>query len=355
MLDLTITADDTTLRRHLTGRPFAQSRDMSSVPCMHVAKATAKFMGDDSDSKVRPETEALWFYMLNHVVSEVLRKYSMDDALPDAVLEMVREYNDQCAPKAARAFYYLLLICTREARHVSNNGATFWNEVQSKFGVSARNFGQALKGIGGSTSAYHKFLHEAPDTSIGEYVSMLRYVFYKGSFGLGYGGKKWAKVCDCLVEFVHGRYSPEMMLDTVWTLCHNGGPIFNKGMLYGMYSLELVKILDVQRSGQIPKMVGNSEVEAKFSPPALSIAWSRCNKLFPETFAGHVDWFLVEHLGSVHRYATEKQAQVAAHGPSDLATKISDMATKKAQALQEATYKVDHLLTVPKIKLDRVA
>ena len=59
---------------------------------------------------------------------------------------------------------------------------------------------------------------------------------------------------DCLVRFVSGEFSAEMMLDTVWTLAHNGGPIFNKGQFYAC-TANALRILDVQRSGQIPEAV----------------------------------------------------------------------------------------------------
>ena len=91
--------------------------------------------------------------------------------------------------------------------------------------------------------------------TIGKFCEALAWQFYHCKWAGGYGGKKWGVVTDCLVRFVKGEFSAEMMMDTVWTLSHNSGPIFNKGQFYGMYGHNLYRILDVQRSGQVPEAV----------------------------------------------------------------------------------------------------
>ena len=48
-----------------------------------------------------------------------------------------------------------------------------------------------------------------------------------------------------------GTTSMEMLVDTGYTLAHNGGPIFNKGMMYTHYDSHFLTILDLQRAGQM--------------------------------------------------------------------------------------------------------
>jgi hypothetical protein len=93
-----------------------------------------------------------------------------------------------------------------------------------------------------------------------------------------------------------------MLLDTVWTLAHNGGPIFNKGMLFYHYnSTELVKILDVQRAGMVPNMVAHAD--SKFVQPSHGELMVEVRKVIPEFGKAPVDWQKVQELGAVGKYA----------------------------------------------------
>jgi hypothetical protein len=102
------------------------------------------------------------------------------------------------------------------------------------------------------------------------------------------------------------------MLDTVWTLVHNGGPIFNKGMLYGCYDGDaLQQVLDVQRAGMMPRLVlaptGNGLVSAeKFvNDGAKKFAQAVAEKLGDSSdFRSEpVDWKQVKALGAVGSYS----------------------------------------------------
>src|SRR5208283_4005185 len=117
---------------------------------------------------------------------------------------------------------------------------------------------------------------------IGTFCKGLAWQFYKCKWAGGYGGKKWGVVTDCLARFVTGEFSAEMMLDTVWTLAHNGGPIFNKGQFYACYGHTLYRILDVQRSGQIPEAVLFDHAVKGFADADLQHLMIEVRARFPE-------------------------------------------------------------------------
>jgi hypothetical protein len=134
----------------------------------------------------------------------------------------------------------LLLICTREARHnqsLSKDKST----MDKMFGHALSDFFVSIKG--GEATIHQKLLTNPPPATIGKYCECLVWQFYNSKWNGGYGGKAWGNIADCLNRFVHGEYSAEMMLDTVWTLSHNNGPIFNKGVFYEMYSHSIMRIL----------------------------------------------------------------------------------------------------------------
>jgi hypothetical protein len=318
-------------------------------------------MENDQNSGTHPEAEALWFYGLNHGMAELRKRYAPLEPMTGAHCGFVNENYRCLGPKAVRAFYYLLLICTRESRHVHQTG-TLAAKGAKQEGACA--FIKSISGAG-SASAYKRFLEAPPDCTIGQYVNLLRQVFYHGNFASGYGGPAWGQVCDSLCRFVSGEFTAEMMLDNVWTLAHNNGPVFNKGMLYTVYTPTLQRILDVQASGQVPEMVLTDQAVQQFVAPGLQRMMLDLKDTLPGVIGKYVDWYAVELLGAKSAYPGEKAQQAALHGvpvgvtekqaaaQAKLAAEAEKLkqALAKAQAEKLATqFVVMPGLWVPKIK-----
>lgn len=247
-----------------------------------------------------------------------------------------------------------MLICTREARHSKNQ--LHWNQPHGQSQAAMDYIRTEVCGKGSDGAAYH-VQHEPPEgVTVGEYVMALRHVFYEGEWGkqdsVSYGGKAWGSVTDCLVEFVFGRYSAEMMMDTGWTLCHNGGPIFNKGMLYECYEHSAVNmILDVQRSGQIPQLIleamtGGSTQDLKgYVTASMETCLTTTDHLLGGRLLGptkYVDWYQVEALGGLHSWSSKQVTQAKKYGlPAGLAEKQAQAA--KLQEAKDAKVKAEAL------------
>jgi len=114
----------------------------------------------------------------------------------------------------------------------------------------------------------------------------------------------------------------EMMIDTAYTLAHNNGPMFNKGMLYDHYGNDFKKILDVQRSGQIPEFI--LEGGAKFLTPLQSSVFNDALTALKGEFGNYVDWYQVEKLGSLIKYPVEKTVQDKKYGNPAISTKLDN-------------------------------
>lgn len=328
---MALTDPQNTLAYHQS-RVLTSHRDMSNVPVYMVSAALKQFKSKDTNSGTVPETEALWFYGLNHGVALIAAQYDPLQPLDDWDLNWVKNYHERLIEKSLRAFYYLLIICVREARH-NKSLSSDMPKMKEKFGSECASW---FSMSGGEGSIHDRLLSKPPQTTIGNFVECVRWQFYHSKWNGGYGGKKWGQVTDCLARFVNGEFSAEMMLDTVWTLSHNNGPIFNKGHFYGMYSHVLMRILDVQRSGQIPEAVLHDGQIGKYVSSEMQVVFSSLKARFPEDVGDYVDWFVVEALGSVHKYPSEQQAQANEHGLSEKASEAQKKAAAIATAKQEA-------------------
>lgn len=316
------------LAYHLN-RPFTMARDMGFMPCSAVAAQLKHYESTTSDHKV-PETEALAFYGMNHGMALISARFDQFEPLPEWERRFADQYYRDMSVASVRAFYYLLLICTREARHNKNIDA-----MKGHFPDHLISF---FKGINGGEPGIHKkFVSSPPNATIGQYCESLCHQFYKGSWNGGYGGKAWGAVADCLRRFVVGEFTAEMMMDTVWTLSHNNGPIFNKGIFYGMYNGSvLLRILDVQRSGQIPQAILSDGQIKPYTNPELSKLMGELRTHFPDDIGPYVDWEVVQALGAVGHYPSDIKAQHAKYGMSPAAKAAKEAAAKAAKAKAEA-------------------
>lgn len=325
-------ASPTDCLAHYLNRPFTTARDMGFMPCSAVAARLKAYETSTNDHKV-PEAEALAFYGMNHGMALISARFDQFEPLPDWERKFVDQYYRDMSVASVRAFYYLLLICTREARHNKN--------INAMNGHFPEHLIAFFKGTNGGEAGIHKkFVSEPPNATIGEYCTALCHQFYKGSWNPGYGGKAWGAVADCLRRFVVGEFTAEMMMDTVWTLSHNNGPIFNKGIFYGLYNgAALLRILDIQRSGQIPQAVLSDKIVAQYLPSGLTKTMTDLRARFPDDIGAYVDWEVVQALGAVGNYPSDIKEQHAKYGMSPAAKAAKEAAELAAKAQAEAVAK----------------
>lgn len=260
--------------------PAMKQVDISACYMPAFMKVLKSRLGDDPYGGElnfkHPEMEALDFYLANHVVGLIRTKKGNTKILTKDEEFLVTEYVNRLDDMALRSMAYLLLICSREMRHVKDYSVTKCkikkDEViayETLIAFVSNNFG-------------NKIAEGLWDGSIGCPVGLwticLEKVFRYGGWHGGYGGGKWADVTLCLKEYIHGVYTAEMMIDVIWTLCHNGGPIFNKGMLYHHHTSDLLRILDVQRAGQVPQFDWDMLKTTTWFKEYLAMA----KKCFPE-------------------------------------------------------------------------
>ena len=353
---MALTDPKNTLAYH-SSRMLTTHRDMSETPLKDVVAAMDAFMSADKAKDTCPESEALWFYGLNHGMSLIQAKRAPLEPLEGFELQFVEAYHDKISVKAVRAFYYLLWICNREARH--NHSLTKdLPKMEKEFGPECAGFFASI--VGGEDKIAKMLIANPPDCTVGTFVKCLAWQFYKCKWGSNYGGKAWGNVTDCLVAFVHGNASAEVMMDTVWTLSHNTTNIFNKGHFYKCHTHSILRVLDVQRSGQIPQGVLHDPTLIKFADPILRHWMKALSDKFPGKIGGYVDWHVVEALGAVGSYHAEKAQQTKLHGMTAEAKAAMEAAAKKQLAdelqaqIDAKNYKQNHFEVMPGVMVKKI-
>jgi len=334
-------------------RPMTSNNDIGHVVVNDVITHLNEYL--KNVILVSPEKEAIMFYLNNHILSVVQSTTGIDEPLEDK-LKLITYYQSELSKASVRMFYYLLLICTRESRHVY--GSFKWDNAIKKYGLPSIDFTKSIADES-SSGAVTRFRESGLVASLGDYTGHLVNLFFTGGFSGGYGGEAWGKVAEVLHKFVTGEYTAEMMMDTAFTLCHNNGPIFNKGMLYTGYdSYEIVKILDVQRSGQIPQLVANKE-SPFITNDHIQAGGDACH-ILGACLSGHVDWFMVEDLGSMQKYPDKKHEQKNKYGLPDnheaklIATKEAKDIEQQAKDLKEAILEKQWFQVTPTQKVKKI-
>ena len=319
---------------HQKQRPLQTNIDLSEAKLQHVMKRYTHLRTDlaanDGAIEAKPETDALWFYVQQHAMSLAGRNLDNDEPMGDYE-KYVNQYHSTGQRKVMRMFYYLLLITTRESRH-ANSGAGK-TKLYKKY-PNIVYFHSHHVQDSSAASSIQALIDNAPDVTLGEYTRFLVDAFTLPGYSPGYGGKAWAKIARPLRDFVAGKISAEILMDTAWTLEHNNGQIFNKGMLYhNGNSSVLHKILDVQRSGQIPQLIAHHYSDLNNYVTSELRTYVDDFMRIDSGFGGRVDWNEVKDIHGTAKYHAEKKAQNAAAGNQSWKEKLVAI---KAEAAEKA-------------------
>lgn len=284
---------------YFNAAPHTHQHDLSDLPTAVLATATKDYKLNCTQES--PNDSAVSFYVLNHAAAIVRKKFTVNAPLPEWAQTIMQTYTDVCMAQGERMLHYLLCITTREMRHLKSCTPAFWTKVQNEFGQIGVDVLKNISSNGNEDTAMNKYMVTPPSMTIGEYTKLLAFAYHKagGSGWQGsYGGQPWGLTTDALVSMLHGTTSLEMMVDTGYTLCHNGGPIFDKGMMYSHYDQNLLTALDVQHTGQmLDLMLETNTLHVKKTAEAIKVV-ELIKVHAPQELKGYVDWKLVDEARS---------------------------------------------------------
>lgn len=327
-------------------KPLVRMFDMRAVPVTHVTPRTEEWY--NAENLMSPDDAAYRYYLNAHWFNHLNAERHPDEPLAEWA-PVVDRFFREGTELAERMFHYLLLICARESRHASLI-ASKRVTMGKKFGPEAEIYFDEYRGTSkpAAVAALLDIDNFWPGVSMGQYTEWLVWVFSKGKFGGGFGGKAWAEVAEVLRRVVHGEITYEMMIDQAFNSAHNNGPIFNKGMLFTQYSGQFIGILDVQRSGQVPNLFAEQRNYGKdwFNslPGPLLEEYDQFVALWaPELETLYVDWYKVEALGAVKDYHQNKKYQLTTYGADSEHAKVAE----KAHLNKPVMYQIMDGVSVP--------
>lgn len=283
-----------------------------------------------------PDAEAVRFYALNQLMSVVQSKFTPNEKLPEWASKVVEAYYKELADQHKRLVWYTFIVITREFRHL-HNAATL---------LSKADYPAELKAFHGkvsdstSESNLNAWLAAMPVLPMDVYCEAITKQFKSpGAYSGGYGGVPWSEIAQALWRYVKGETSAETFVDTAYTLAHNNGPMFNKGMMYGMYTGSFKVLLDVQRAGHICEGIIEGRVKQMIAVPGMPELEDLIRTVKREVggIGDHIDWYRVQEFAPdkasyPNKYAAEKAAQDKKYGKPKAKPVIVDGKVVKIKA-----------------------
>lgn len=240
------------------------------------------------NGKTEPEDCALNFYLLSHAFKYFESNKDKNDLLNEnehSFMSFFLSYNEEIFLKS---FLYLLSIVNKESRHIyiSNHDKR----------LLKRNYGQEMydytKMISKKSREKDYKANKAissckdlPNVPLYLFLEHIEDIFSESDFEDSYGGEPWANITKCLKKYIDGFYSPEIMVDTMWSLSHNSGCIFDKDVIFFNTKNDgetLQQILNSQALGLIPPSIDAFNPYIKKQRHIH--VYHKVKKLFPEIF-----------------------------------------------------------------------
>lgn len=307
---------------HLLGSPLCRQAKVN-ISARALANLLITLVKGESPKE--PDSEAVRFYGLNQMVSIVRSKFTPNETLPSWARGVTKAYEEELKCQHRRMLHYIFLITSREWRHLpSGQNSAIFAKMDPGMKIMFPLISDTT-----SDANLNKWLAKAPDIDIEKYMADLTLQFDQGGYSGGFGGKKWGQVSRTLGQYLAGKTTAEVMIDTAYTLAHNNGPIFNKGMQYTMYTSHFKKLLDVQRSGQICEGLLSGEISTLGTQNISDVAdLAKLVRAEVGVLGEYIDWYAVEKLGSLAQYSTEKAQQDKKYGKKALKTLLAGKPVK---------------------------
>lgn len=284
---------------------------------MTAATLAKRLIGTNKQDPVSPDSEAIAFYALNQIIGLMAGKFTANEKLPAWGERAVDLYCKELISQHRRLFIYTFLVASREWRHLKNLDLTSSKVTTSHLYPAGMKALHPHIKDSHDEATLNSWLKMVPEVHIEKYCAALTHSFNTGSWGGGYGGKPWGMISQTLQRYVGGEISAEVFIDTAYTLAHNNGPMFNKGMLYEMYTGAFKKVLDIQRSGQVCEGLIEGECPCN-TKTVIDIKAIIADAKSTLGIGEYVDWYKVEDLGGAlvqsGTYAAKKAKQDQKYG-----------------------------------------
>lgn len=305
----------------IVGNPLRRKRKIS-VSASHFATVVLAVDKNNPAAVEVPDSAAARFYALNQLISTLFQKFTPNERMPEWAQSIACDYEVELVRQHRHMVWYTFLVICREFRHLKNPATVF---KSAKFSQGVKDLLPMIKDSQ-DNYALNQWLKAVPKEDLAGFCRCLAQAFGTGSWGGGYGGKPWGLIAKTLADYFAGEISAEVFIDTAYTLAHNNGPMFNKGMLYSMYTSKFLTLLDVQRAGMVCEGLASGQVQGWFTVKDADVLVKHIqniNQAFDGTVGEYINWYQVEALGAVGTYAAYKAEQDKKYGKTHQKTLIN--------------------------------
>ncbi len=257
--------------------PLHTGHRFGSLPANTLISEIAKFKKQHSIAV--PESEAILFYLVNHALHVLRSNHNEYEELPPAMAAFAQKC-DTISTRISKALFF----------HVASvaHGMLWVNASQlekSQLEFFEQQYGQGFKQYlinkkdGGALSE----IKSISGLNINQFLGGLSSIY---SFGkIVAWGKPYSMIVKTLHKATNGSYSMYTCADHIWSLCHNGGTVLNKGIsgIFNIASNDIFKVLDIQDAGQIPNWI-HANQNAKYVNSEIKALYKDFYKLFPKEF-----------------------------------------------------------------------
>lgn len=223
-----------------------------------------------------PESEAIMFYLVNNILHTVKSKYGELEDLPQDVYDLTKKCDNISTRISKALFFHVCLVgngmlCTYLGAMEKHQKEYFENNYGKGF----------IEYLGKKTRDLDNMKVE--DLTVNQFLGGMSNVYSIGK--LIAWGKPYSMIVKTAHKVSNGTYSLYTGADHIWSLCHNGGTILNKGIgnVFSVASNFIFDILDVQDSGQIPAWI-HANKNQKYITKEIQEIYKEYYKLFPEAF-----------------------------------------------------------------------
>lgn len=224
-----------------------------------------------------PESEAIMFYLVNNILHTVKSKYNDLQELPQDVYDLTKKCDNISTRISKALFYHVCLVA---------NGmlciylSTLESHQKDYFKL---HYGEGfIDYLKVKNQNFEKM--NIPNLTINQYLGGVSNVYSIGK--LIAWGKPYSMIVKTAHKVSNGTYSLYTGADHIWSLCHNGGTVLNKGIgnVFSVASNYIFDILDVQDCGQIPAWIHEKKNKGYITKEIKEV-YEEYYRLFPEAFA----------------------------------------------------------------------
>ena len=267
--------------------PLLSHLSFEETSTSNVMKHVIKHYKNEKSLNLNIAQEALRFYFMDHCFHLIKNENKDIAQVSPEMADLIDLYFKELSKTSQRVFTYIICASLYEAGRMPAQSQKFWEFIEAQYGK------KIFEALNNSKDHSYGSLKEKEILAINEpiqkFLSAIMSCFTSGKWWFGAGGKAWSDITRCARDVTEGHYSLQEMTDLAFSLCHDRGCMFDRGIIYQVGYIgdtNIYHVLDIQASGQTPQWIAKNR--NKVNADTLKL-FDKFEKFFPEEFNKPID------------------------------------------------------------------